>query len=68
MILFGLESLWSSLARFESQDPGQRLRQGKDSVVVFPSTDGIDEGDPVRCRERPGALPRQRRRGTGGFF
>ena len=58
LILFGENSLRHVLAEFCSHYREERNHQGKDNVLLFPSTDHVlrTNDEPIECKERLGGL------------
>jgi len=57
LILFGEKALQHALTAYVTHYHHERNHQGKDNVVLFPSSGhGCESQGPIQCRERLGGL------------
>ena len=63
-----MESLQHTLAQFQMHYHEERPHQGKDKVILYPSSGEDNIADPIRCRERLGGILKYYHREAGEFL
>jgi len=65
LIFFGEESLRRALVQYQAHHHSERPRQGKENVILLPSSEENADDGPLQCRERLGGLLKYYNREAG---